>query len=108
MYGTISWRRYASYCACRAARTAGCTDLLYQLSLLTVSTSASCTSPLSTLSASDVVMCMSSFSLKFPLDVGKIITGRPNFPNQRNSISLPREGLHHLPYSRYIVRCFLL
>src|ERR1700694_598221 len=59
-------------------------------------------SPRSTLSASESVKWKSSFSLKRPPDVGKIITGRPNFPNQRNSISRPREGLNQRPYSRYM------
>src|SRR5215213_11325735 len=33
------------------------------------------------------------------------MTGRPNWPNHRNSITRPSEGLHHCPYSRYM-RCF--
>src|SRR6266699_2893677 len=63
-------------------------------------------SPRSTLSASDVVRLKSSFSKKRPPDVGKSITGRPNLPNQRNSISRPSEGLHHFPYSRYMRKLY--
>src|SRR6266550_2617064 len=81
---------------------AGWTPRLYQLSVLTASTSTSWISPLSTLSASESVRWKSSFSKNFPLEVGKSITGRPNLPNQRNSISRPSDPLHHLPYSRYM------
>src|SRR4051794_31103174 len=102
MYGTSSLRRYASYCTCRAARTAGWTPLLCQLSLLTVSTSTSWISPLSTLSASESARWKSSFSKKRPADVGKSTTGRPNCPNQRNSMSRPSEEENQRTYSRYI------
>src|SRR4051812_22536999 len=97
MYGTISLRRYASYCAWRAARTAGWTDLLYQLSLSTESTQTSWISPLSTLSASESVSLKSSFSKNRPPEVGKIITGRPNLPNQRYSMGRLRDGEFQAP-----------
>src|SRR5450755_2129682 len=84
---------------------AGCTELLDQLSLLTVSGRTSWISPASTLSARDAVSPKSSFSLKCPADVGNSTTGRPNLPNQRNSIGRSRDGLHHCTCSRYIERC---
>src|SRR6185369_6833397 len=106
MYGTSSLRRYESYCTCRAARTAGWTFLLYQLSLLTVSTSTSWSSPASTLSSSESARWKSSFSKKRPAEVGNRITGRPNLPNQRNSMSRTREGENQRTYSRYINSSF--
>src|ERR1700753_449486 len=82
--------------------------LLYQLSLSTESTQMSWISPRSTLSATEPVRWKSSFPKKRPPDVGNISTGRPNWPNQRNSIGRPSDPLHQLSYCRNIsisLRC---